>query len=77
MNLPNKITISRICMIPVFGAIFFIDFPYHYFVESGEYEAGEDNLPVGFSLPAEAEDFFLAGYAEEFGPEVGEPFSAH
>lgn len=39
-------------------------------LESGEYEAGEDNLPVGFSLPAEAEDFFLAGYAEEFGPEV-------
>ncbi|MFR9190465.1 MAG: hypothetical protein ACLVL7_09730, partial [Anaerotruncus massiliensis (ex Togo et al. 2019)] len=39
-------------------------------LESGEYEAGEDNLPVGFSLPAEAEDFFLTGYAEEFGPEV-------
>lgn len=38
--------------------------------ESGEYEAGEDNLPVGFSLPAEAEDFFLTGYAEEFGLEV-------
>lgn len=34
MNLPNKITISRICMIPVFGAIFFIDFPYHYFVSA-------------------------------------------
>ena len=39
-------------------------------LESGEYEAGEDNLPVGFSLPAEAEAFFLTGYAEEFGPEV-------
>ena len=34
MNLPNKITISRICMIPVFGAIFFIDFSYHYFVSA-------------------------------------------
>lgn len=32
MNLPIKLRISRICMIPVFGAIFFIDFPYHYFV---------------------------------------------
>ena len=35
-----------------------------------EYEAGPDNLPAGFSLPEEAREFFLNGYAEEFGPEV-------
>ena len=32
MNLPNKLTISRMCMIPVFIALFYIRFPYHYFV---------------------------------------------
>lgn len=30
MNLPNKITLTRIFMIPVFMAVFFIDFPFHY-----------------------------------------------
>lgn len=32
MNLPNKLTISRMCMIPVFIALFYVQFPYHYFV---------------------------------------------
>ena len=33
MNLPNKITLSRICLIPVFGVIFFLDMiPYNYFI---------------------------------------------
>ena len=34
MNLPNKITLSRICMIPVFVAIFFLDgvLPYNYLI---------------------------------------------
>ena len=33
MNLPNKITLSRICLIPVFAVIFFLDqIPYHYFI---------------------------------------------
>ena len=31
MNLPNKITLSRICLIPVFAVIFFLDrIPYNY-----------------------------------------------
>lgn len=31
MNLPNKITLSRICMIPIFVAIFFLDIiPFHF-----------------------------------------------
>ena len=29
MNLPNKITIFRICMIPIFVICMLIDFPYH------------------------------------------------
>ena len=33
MNLPNKITLSRILLIPVFAVIFFLDvIPYHYFI---------------------------------------------
>ena len=33
MNLPNKITLSRICLIPVFAVIFFLDMiPYNYFI---------------------------------------------
>ena len=30
MNLPNKISIARICMIPIFVLVFFLDFPFHY-----------------------------------------------
>ena len=31
MNLPNKLTISRVIMIPIFVALFFIDaIPYHF-----------------------------------------------
>ena len=30
MNLPNKITLTRIFMIPVFVLIFFLDFKYHF-----------------------------------------------
>ncbi len=29
MNLPNKITLTRICMIPVFVILFYVEFPYH------------------------------------------------
>ena len=33
MNLPNKITLSRIFLIPIFGGIFFLDMiPYNYFI---------------------------------------------
>ena len=33
MNLPNKITLSRICLIPVFAVGFFLDMiPYNYFI---------------------------------------------
>ncbi len=33
MNLPNRITLSRICLIPVFAVIFFLDvIPYNYFI---------------------------------------------
>ena len=33
MNLPNKITLSRICLIPVFAEVFFLDMiPYNYFI---------------------------------------------
>ncbi len=36
MNLPNKITLTRICMIPVFVAIFFMDevLPYNYLISA-------------------------------------------
>lgn len=32
MNLPNKLTISRVAMIPVFVLFFYLDFTAHYFV---------------------------------------------
>ncbi len=32
MNLPNKLTISRVIMIPVFVLFFYLDFTAHYFV---------------------------------------------
>ncbi|MCD7723040.1 MAG: CDP-diacylglycerol--glycerol-3-phosphate 3-phosphatidyltransferase [Clostridiales bacterium] len=32
MNLPNKITIFRLCMVPVLLAVALIDFPYHWCV---------------------------------------------
>lgn len=36
MNLPNKITMSRICLIPVFAVIFLLDvIPYNYFIACG------------------------------------------
>ena len=31
MNLPTKITLARIILVPVFVALFLIEFPYHYF----------------------------------------------
>lgn len=35
MNLPNKLTLSRICLIPVFGVLFFLDvIPYNYFISA-------------------------------------------
>ena len=34
MNLPNKITLSRICLIPIFVAIFFIPFNGNYLVSA-------------------------------------------
>ena len=34
MNLPNKISIVRICMIPVFVALFFVDFPFSHAVSA-------------------------------------------
>lgn len=34
MNLPNKISIARICMIPVFVLFFFLEFPYHHAVSA-------------------------------------------
>ena len=35
MNLPTKITLVRVILIPVFIALFLIDFPYHYLVATG------------------------------------------
>lgn len=37
MNLPNKISLTRICLIPVFVAIFFLDgiLPYNYVIAAG------------------------------------------
>ena len=32
MNLPNKLTILRIILVPVFMACFMVNFPFHYFV---------------------------------------------
>ncbi|MBO4572187.1 MAG: CDP-diacylglycerol--glycerol-3-phosphate 3-phosphatidyltransferase [Clostridia bacterium] len=35
MNLPNKITTIRLILIPIFIAVFYIDFSYHYLVAAG------------------------------------------
>lgn len=35
MNLPTKLTFLRILLIPIFVALFFVNFPYHYFVATG------------------------------------------
>jgi CDP-diacylglycerol--glycerol-3-phosphate 3-phosphatidyltransferase len=32
MNLPNKLTLSRMIMIPLFVVLFYVNFPAHYFV---------------------------------------------
>ncbi len=32
MNLPNKLSILRLLLIPIFIAVFYINFPYHYLV---------------------------------------------
>ena len=32
MNLPNKLSVLRLILIPVFIAVFYVDFPYHYLV---------------------------------------------
>ena len=34
MNLPNKITLTRIFMIPVFVVLFYVEFPYHELVSA-------------------------------------------
>ncbi len=35
MNLPNKLSVLRLVLIPVFMAVFYINFPFHYFVAAG------------------------------------------
>ncbi len=35
MNLPNKLSVLRLILIPVFIAVFYVDFPYHYLVACG------------------------------------------
>ena len=35
MNIPNKITITRIIMMPIFIALFLLDFPYSKFIALG------------------------------------------
>ena len=32
MNLPNKLTMLRVCLIPFFLLLFYIDIPFHYFL---------------------------------------------
>lgn len=32
MNLPNKLSVLRLLLIPVFVAVFYVNFPYHYLV---------------------------------------------
>ena len=34
MNLPNKLTVARFILTPLFMAVMMIDFPYHYFVNT-------------------------------------------
>lgn len=34
LNLPNKLTVLRIIMIPVFVALFYVEFPYHYLLSA-------------------------------------------
>ena len=49
MNLPNKITLTRICLIPVVIALYLINFPYHYLISA-----------IMFALTATTD--FLDGY---------------
>ena len=35
MNLPNKLSILRLLLIPVFAVVFYVNFPYHYLAAAG------------------------------------------
>lgn len=35
MNLPTKITVARLVLIPIFVALYLINFPYHEFIATG------------------------------------------
>lgn len=49
MNLPNKLSVLRILMIPVFAVLFYVEFPYHFTVSA-----------VVFALAASTD--FIDGY---------------